>query len=241
MSTITTTAIVHALPTAGMIAVVLAGTDAPISIPAARSVSALAAVGDQVIVTMEDRQRWATAILGVSKAVDESVSSSGGIAGPENNVHATGTNVFRPLWANTWDGSWRDDLPDVGCGAAPQWGVMSIRSGGIWYGNSLRSVGTITSAYLTITRHQGGIYAAQTIPMRLLAGASIRPTVYPMVLDAASGPSLGVGQTGDWWIPAAWLNRLGPGGDAGGIGIGNSTASPYVRISPPPIIVNWKR
>lgn len=238
----TTTAVVTSAPANGRIGVHLAGSDTPDTIACTRAVGSVAQVGDQVLVTSEGRQMWATGVLGVQPAapvIDERPGTNP--ASPERATEITGAQALRPLWAGTWDGAWRSDLPDVGCGAAPQWGVTAIRSGGIFYGPALRGHGTLTSGKLVMTRRPGGVFAAQVLPMRLLAGDGGRPGSYPAILATAAGPAIAVDQTSQWAIPASWLARLGPGGDAGGIGTGNGQQDPYMRISGPTIHFAWKR
>ena len=237
----TTTAIVTSAPANGRIGVHLAGSDTPDTIACTRAVGSVAQVGDQVLVTSEGRQMWATGVLGAARAAvvgDEKLSLPGS---PERATEVTGTDALNPVWAGTWDGSWRFDLPDVGCGANPAWGVFAVRSGAAFWGPALRGYGTLTSAKLQIRRNEGGIFAAQILPMRLLAGNGDRPAAYPSVLATADGPAIAVGQTVDWQIPSAWLPRLGPGGDAGGIGTGNGTQNPYMRVAGPRITFDWKR
>ena len=100
--------------------------------------------------------------------------------------------------------------------------------GAALFGRALSSLGNITGGYLRAARLPGGPAGAQTPTMRLLAD-STWSTAYPVVLATAPGPALTAGQSDVWVIPQSWLNQLETGA-AGGIGIGISSTSPYVRL-----------
>lgn len=237
----TTTGIVMAAPSSGRIAVLAAGALTARTIPCTRDVAAAAAVGDQVLITAEGRQMWATGVLAVGAAVAVTQDPYRP-ASPETTTVLTGVAGLIPVWAGTWDGAgWRPDLPGIQCGANPGLGILAARRGAVFYGRQLHGYGLLTAARLRLSRTTLGTAAATTVPLSLLAGSGDQPASYPSVLDTVSGPVLAAGGSDDWQLPAAWLPRLGAGGDAGGIGVGAGSATPYLAVDRPQLTIDWKR
>lgn len=236
----TTTGIVTAAPALGKLMVQVAGALTARSIPCTRDVAATAAVGDQVLITTEGRQMWATGVLAAGAALTV-VQDTYRPASPETTTVLTGTAGVTPVWAGTWDGSWRQDLPGVQCGANPDLGITAVRVGAVFWGGQLRAYGQLLAARMTVARTWLGDPAGAALPLRLLAGDGSRPGIYPAVLATVAGPTLAAGDTTIWQVPAAWLSRLGPGGDAGGIGLGSGSANPHLAIGRPHLTIDWKR
>ncbi len=214
-------------------------TDMPVRVACVRAVLATAVVGDQILITGEGRQLWATNVLGWVPATPATGSTDGrGVILPERSDYLNGTDGLTAVWSGTWDGaSWRPDSDAMVCGSE---GDRSIKQGAAFFGAGLTGYGTLTRAVLSLSRLIGGT-GVQTVPVRLLAGDGSMPAVYPTVLDTVNGPTLAVGQQADWTLPDQWLDELGPGGDAGGIGVGNNTTDPYMRLARPRLTFDWRQ
>lgn len=131
--------------------------------------------------------------------------------------------ALRPVFSGTWAGSW---LNTSALFQGRQWSGSTIAVGGAWYG-PLPS--NITSAAVVLTR--GVAVPDNAVPtMRLLAGTTRPGGSGGTVVATATGPTLGAGESVTWPLPAGWVTHLNAG-TAGGIGVGNGTATPYVGMS----------
>lgn len=237
MRTMMTTATVTEAVSAGMLTCRLAGKRSTDKIRCASAVAS-AQPGWQVLVTAISGQMWATSIIGTKTmtTIDEPWAQP---VAPETNTLLTGAAGITAAAARTAiAGAWTSGSEEMACG---DYDASGIKSGAAFFGPALAGYGTITGLTLTLNRLPGGDAAAAAPTMRLLAGDGSIPAAYPPVLDTADGPALTPGETAGWAIPDSWLARLGLGGDAGGIGTGNDTATPYLRLAKPRAAIEWKR
>lgn len=192
------------------------------------------AAGDAVQITRLAGAQWVSAAFGTAAAPapepgGDSASSGGGkqsTTPTPTQPSIGGTKPITPKYMGTWrGGKWLTDRTDLMQGNAG-WGLCF---GAAYYGGKIRDLpGDIKRITMVWSRTQGGVYAAQSPTVHLLAGHS-RPAGAPTSLASAAGPAVAVGKTsGPWALPASWLARL-DSGEAGGIGVYVAGSSPYQR------------
>lgn len=202
-----------------------------------RQVAATAAVGDQVLVIVTSGTGWVTALLSTAPGAVTTSTAEAPPPAPEQTAWIADTAPVAPVWTGTWRSSkWLTGRNDLGQGNYG-WG---LNQGAAFFGRGLRSLTLLSGTTVRLRREDGGVFGPQTPTMRLLAGYTL-PSSYPAVLATAPGPALSLtaGETreANWTIPAAWLPRLSAGGDAGGIGIGVTSSTPYMWIDGPGMVV----
>ncbi len=174
-------------------------------------------------------------------AVNDTVAVVGGIvvgkvgsppappAAPTPPAASSISAVVLPTYTGTYRGSaWItfDDLVyqgDYGFGNG---------QGGVFFGDRLTALGadpTRGTIAVTISRHQGGDFAAQAVTLWLVTQKN-RPAGAPTRTSSTSitVPAVG-GAPQQFALPAIWVNAL-LAGNAGGIGTYESTGSPYVVL-----------
>jgi len=223
-----TTGTVQAAASGGMISVLLAGQSTPVLVAVPRSIAP--AVNDVVLVA-SDAASYVIAILGVAGGAVVPPTFGGVVVPPGSR----GPEAVTPIRSATWrGGAWRGDTSDLFCGDYTSRGV---NWGGAWYGSGFRGRGTLAAATATLVRGAGGIFAAQT-PTMLLLAASDPPGAWAAPIATTAGPALSIGVPVGWAIPGGWLALLQSGG-AGGIGIGQAGTTPYIHLSPPTITATF--
>lgn len=192
--------------------------------------------GDLVQLFENHGQLWVVAALGVGPVEHPPQGEVPSV--PENLNLISGTEPVGPEWSGTWrGGGWRRDTSHLIQGD----GGYGLSQGAAFYGEKLRTLGTLTGGRVRCERLTFGYYSPQAPTMRLLAGG--KTGQYPAVLATAPGPKLGSpGSVGTFDLPADWLPRLASG-EAGGIGIGIDTKMPYMRLDGPgfTLTVDWER
>lgn len=237
MATSTWVGTVTQVPTGGFLTVSTA-EGAPVRAAAARNLGSVA-VGDQVLVTVDARQVWVTAVLGVAPAPQPPPPveiETKPIVPPEQRTLVTGTDTVLPSWSGSHrGGAWRAGVDDLYQGT---WTSQPANRGAAAYG-SLDAYGTLTAVVAQLRRLAGGVTAAQT-PTMLLLAPGLKTGGFPTVLAQTAGPAIAVGGTAAWTLPAGWVSQLSAG-TAGGMGIGTGATTPYVHLAPPALDVSWER
>ncbi|SIQ07415.1 hypothetical protein [Micromonospora avicenniae] len=166
---------------------------------------------------------------------------------PPKPATVSGTLVVSPVETRSYrpNYGWRTDNTDVYQG---QYGGWGNHTGAAFYGSKPRSLAgaTVTKATIKVKRLSAGTYAAQSTTMRLVTQAT-RPGGAPTLGSSTSGPSLAVGGSTTFTIPASWAQAM-VDGSAGGLAFFESDGSPYVRFagrgswSPAfTLTINWTR
>lgn len=141
----------------------------------------------------------------------------------------TGSLVVSPVETRSYrNSSWRTDTDDVYQG---EYGGNGNHTGSVFYGSKPNSLdgATVTGATIKVKRVSGGTYAAQSTTMRLMTQKT-RPGGVPTLTSTAAGPSLAVGASTTFTIPASWAQSI-VDGTAGGIAFFDADGSPYVRFA----------
>ncbi|RKN38446.1 hypothetical protein [Micromonospora endolithica] len=149
---------------------------------------------------------------------------------PPKPAVTTGTLVVSPVETRSYRPTygWRDDNTDVYQGEYGGWGN---HTGAAFYGTKPRSLAgaTVTRATIRVKRLTAGAYAAQSTTLRLVTQAT-RPGGAPTLTSSTSGPSLAVGGSTTFTVPASWAQAM-VDGTAGGLAVYDSDGSPYVRFA----------
>jgi hypothetical protein len=233
-----TPAIVTTAPSGGFAQCQLAGASSSMRVAISRALAG-AVVGDQIVVGVEGGQAWGLALLGTTTAPAPPPpdTSDAPTPPPEQTSTVSGTSTLVPSWQGSWrSGAWRGDTQTLYQG---DWSGRGVNQGAAFFDATV--LGTLKRVQASLTRGQGGVFAATAPTMALLAGTR-SSSAYPAVLATAPGPALAPGQSGTWDLPSDWPSQL-QSGAAGGIGItlGASTSSPYVAISDITLTVDWER
>lgn len=138
------------------------------------------------------------------------------------------TRTWRPSFTGTYRGSWRGDTSDLYQG---DWTGRGRNYGAAYYGQNGPSAvsGDAVSGTVRIKRLSGGVYAAVRPTLRLLDHKT-RPGGFPSFSKSMQGPLMSIGDTRRVGLPTGWVQDL-IDGNAGGIGIGVGTNSPYVHLA----------
>jgi hypothetical protein len=80
-----------------------------------------------------------------------------------------------------------------------------------------------------IKRLSAGDFSARSASLRLISQTS-RPGGAPTLNESTSGPSLTIGSSSTFTLPASWGQAL-IDGTRGGIGISVSSDSPYIHLA----------
>lgn len=166
---------------------------------------------------------------------------------PPKPATVTGKLVCSAIYTGSYrDGKWRTDTSDVVQGS---YGGSGNSTGAAYYGSKPRTLAgsTVTDCWITVRRGSGGAYSAQQTTLRLL-GESTRPAGYPSLGSGNAGPTIPTNSTlSHFDIPNSWGQAI-VDGSAGGIGIYDSSGSPYVRFvgrsdysSSFTLTLSWKR
>lgn len=167
-----------------------------------------------------------TAIARLGTAAVTPADGNGTAPDPKPAVVTGGSN-FGPIETRSYrNGGWRTDNDDVYQG---QYGGGGNHTSAAFYGSGPRSLAgaTVTGAYITVRRKNGGgITAAQSTTLRLITEAT-RPGGAPTLGASTAGPALAWGQSTAFTIPTAWAQSI-VDGTAGALGFFVPGGSPYV-------------
>lgn len=141
----------------------------------------------------------------------------------------TGKLVITPVYTGSYrDGKWRTDSSDVIQGS---YGGAGNSTGAAFYGPKAGSLAgaTVTDCWITVRRGSGGAYSAQQTTLRLIT-QSTKPAGAPTLTSSNAGPTIPTNSTLQRFdIPNSWGQAI-VNGTSGGIGIFDSSGSPYVRF-----------
>lgn len=166
---------------------------------------------------------------------------------PPKPTVVTGKLVCSAIYTGSYrDGKWRTDTDDVVQGS---YGGSGNSTGAAFYGSKPRSLNgaTVTDCWIAVRRGSGGAYSAQQSTLRLLAESS-KPSGYPTLGSSNAGPTIPTNTTlSRFDIPNSWGQAI-VDGTSGGIGIFDSSGSPYIRFtgrgdysSSFTLTISWKR
>ena len=148
----------------------------------------------------------------------------------------TGTLTCVPVATACYrDGSWRSDGDPVN-----SFDLYQGRYGGSSYGRNTGvafygskpgtlSGATCTKATVKIKRLSAGDFAGRSATLRLVSQKT-RPGGAPTLNESTSGPSLTIGDSSTFTLPASWGQAL-IDGTRGGIGINVGSDDPYIHLA----------
>jgi hypothetical protein len=217
-----TTGVIMSTAVDGMVTVLLAGASVPVGASIPRDLTV--AVDDLVLVGT-DAGTWVLVRLGTGTLW----TIPPDMATWTPPAPGRSQEAVSPVGSGSWrGGAWRSDTSQLYCG---DWSGKGVNQGGVWYGTGFRGRGTLSGLKVPLIRRAGGVNGAQT-PTMLLLPNDTRPGSWSAPVATVAGPALSINVWTDWYPPGAWLTAL-ENGSAGGIGIGQAGASPYIVIDPP--------
>lgn len=191
--------------------------------------------GDAVLVLRQAGAQWIAGALGAGTAPvpppgEDEASTDGSSSSPRPPTPASKRRDSRPVspvWTGTYRGGrWLTDRTDLMQG---DWGWGRC-FGAAFYADRVKVLpGVLQSVKVQLRRVEGGVSGGRAPTMCLLA-QSTKPAGAPTILATATGPSLPVGGSATWTVPASWPPQLDSGA-AGGIGIYTPADAPYIRLS----------